>query len=285
MTSKEIANPVFRCLLLAVLFVMPEPETSSAEVARVTTVGMAGKIDQLVLPGTELESLHAEDRGVPLVLRIAKAWPHGSAFRYDLVYYGLEPGKHDLAKYLRRKDGSSTADLPEIEVEVRPVLPPGQVEPQPLPSRGTPSLGGYRAFLQVGVALWFAGLFMILLVGRRIRRDRDANESKPRSIADRLRPLVDGAIKGAVSTGQLAELERTLIAYWRRRLGLHDLKSADLFAQLRRHEEAGPLLEQLERWLHHPASQVPVDVTSLLRPYRDLPACDLDQLAKEGRAT
>ena len=55
-----------------------------------------------------------DDRRAPVVLRIVDVYPHGTAFRYDLEYYGLEPGTFDLRDYLRRKDGSSTADLPPI---------------------------------------------------------------------------------------------------------------------------------------------------------------------------
>ena len=111
---------------------------------------MPGKIDQLVLPGTELEVKPLEDRRAPLVLRIAEAYPHGSAFRYDLVYYGLEPGDYDLRNYLRRKDGSALGELPPIPVKVDPVLPPGQVEPNPLALERSPSLGGYRLLLAIG---------------------------------------------------------------------------------------------------------------------------------------
>ena len=32
--------------------------------------------------------------------------PTSEDHRYDLVYYGLEPGGYDLRDFLRRKDGS-----------------------------------------------------------------------------------------------------------------------------------------------------------------------------------
>src|SRR5438876_7853227 len=76
---------------------------------RATTVGMPARIEQLVLPGSELEVKPLEDRRQPVVLRIVTSYPHGTAFRYDLVYYSLEPGEFDLRDYLRRKDGSSSA--------------------------------------------------------------------------------------------------------------------------------------------------------------------------------
>src|SRR5687768_1974296 len=98
-----------------------------ADDQRHSTVGMPARIDQLVLPGSELEVKPLDDRKLPVVLRIAAVFPHGSAYRYDLVYYGLDPGTFDLKDYLRRKDGSSTVDLPTLKVEIQTLLPPGQV--------------------------------------------------------------------------------------------------------------------------------------------------------------
>ena len=46
------------------------------------------------------------------------------------------------------------------------------------------------------------------------------------TLADRLRPLVDAAVAGALSAGQHAELERLLIGYWRRRLNLEQAAPA-----------------------------------------------------------
>jgi hypothetical protein len=44
---------------------------------------------------------------------------------------------------------------------------------------------------------------------------------------------------------------------------------------MRNHPEAGPLIRNLEEWLHRPAAETQVvDVASLLRPYQDLAADD-----------
>src|SRR5690242_7913189 len=71
-----------------------------------TRVGIAGRLDQVVIPGSELEVVPHEDRKLPIRLRIVAVYPHGSAFRYDLEYQGLEPGSFNLKDYLRRKDAS-----------------------------------------------------------------------------------------------------------------------------------------------------------------------------------
>ena len=52
---------------------------ASAEDLRNPTVGISGKIEQLVLPGPELEAKPIEDDTVPVVLRVTAVYPHGEA--------------------------------------------------------------------------------------------------------------------------------------------------------------------------------------------------------------
>jgi hypothetical protein len=234
---------------------------------------MSGRLEQLVLPGAELEAVPNEDRTAPIVLRVVGVFPHGSAFRYDLEYYGLEPGTFDLKNYLRRKDGSSTADLPSLPVKVLPLLPPGQITPNTLEVREPPSLGGYRTLQIVAGAGWVLGFAAIVYLGflRRKKVALGPGDVPPHSLADRLRPLVVGALAGKLSQPQLASLERTLIAFWRKRLRLEQDDPARAIETLRSHAEAGPLLEQLEIWLHRPGPTADVDPARLLRPYQQLP--------------
>jgi hypothetical protein len=96
------------------------------------------------------------------------------------------------------------------------------------------------------------------------------------TLAERLRPLVEGAVAGRLPPARLAELERTLIAYWERRLHVGDQKPMAALAELRQHPEAGPLLRQLESWLHRPGGGAAVDVAALLAPYQNAPAADLE---------
>src|SRR5262249_47504332 len=127
----------FACLWLAM------SGTAFADDRRESTIGMPARIDQLVLPGPELEVKPLEDRKSPVVVRIVETYLHGTDFRYDMVYYALEHGTFDLRDYLRRKDGSPAAELPPLVVTIRPLLPPGQVEPHSLEIGRTPWLGGY----------------------------------------------------------------------------------------------------------------------------------------------
>ncbi len=267
---------LFRYAVLLVLTFLP----AALRADDAPTVGYPARIRGLVLPGPELEPKPLDDRKAPVVVRVENVYPHGTAFRYDLVYYGLEPGKFDLKDYLRRKDGSATADLPAIPVEVRSVLPAGQVEPNALKAERPPFLGGYLVTLIVAGVLWVIGLFVILLAGRRRRRARELLAVRPLTAAERLRPLVEGAMAGRLTASQRADLERTLLAYWGRRLGLRDRKPAEAIRTLKAHPEAGPLLTQLEAWLHRPGSGRDVNVTTLLGPYQNVPAEALEAEAK-----
>lgn len=261
-------------LLLVALTFIPHPSLAvQSPPAASPTVGMPAKIEQLVLPGTELETKPIEDRQAKLVVRITEVFPHVSAFRYNLVYYGLEPGEYDLKDYLRRKDGGLTADLPKIPVTIRAILPPGQIEPNELRPMPSGFWSSYRLWMGVGAVVWVLGLLAILFVGRGKKKvdDGDGLPGGP-TLADRLKPLVERAMSGTLEPGQHAELERMLIGYWRKRLDLDSASPAQAIASIRGDARAGPLLLQLEAWLHRPDHDEEVDVAALLEPYRHLPA-------------
>jgi len=246
-----------------------------AEDNRNSTVGLAARIDQIVISGSELEAKPLQDDRAPIVLRIVSAFRHGSAFRYDFEYYGLEPGEFDLKDYLQRKDRSSSEDLPSINVKIASVLPLGQIKPNAVVPRSSPDVGGYWMTMATVATIWLCGLVAIIwwICAEHAQKHRHATASQqPLSLADRLRPIVQDAIAGKTNEGQLAELERMLLAFWRKRLKLDDMDAADAIAALRKHQEAGVLLEQLEVWLHRPESSGEIDVAVLLDPYQDLPA-------------
>ncbi len=240
-----------------------------------STVGYPAVIEELVLPGSELEAA-AQTQKSPIVLRVRSVSPHGALFRYDLEWSGLEPGEHDLGDYLRRKDGTSTDELPPIPVRVRSVLPAGQVLPHAPETGALPRFGGYRALMIALAVLWTAGLVWILRSRRRRRVAVAGARPRPRTLAERLRPLVERAMAGQLSAAERSELELGLVAWWRRKLDLHDRTPQETLALLRKHAEAGPLLQGLEDWLHRPAPPADVDVARLLAPYRDLPADALE---------
>jgi hypothetical protein len=248
-------------------------ETILAETApRQSAVGIPATIDQLVLPGPEREVAPIEDFKTPVVVRIVEIYPHGKDFRYDLSYYGLIPGKYNLATFLRRKDGKPDADLPEIPVTIESLLPPGQIQPHELSPKVSARFGGYRLLALLVAMVWSAGFVFILYALRRKAVSYQAIPTQRLTLAERLRPLVEQAVAGTLNPGQRAELERLLLGYWTRKLGLENRDPAAMMAALRNDPEAGRVVRQLEDWLHRPGGEQDVDVPALLRPYANIPA-------------
>lgn len=275
--SKSVAARLFLAIVLAAALL---GETNlRAEDQRSVTVGMPAQIDQIVLSGSELEVTPLEDERTPIVVRITGTFPHGTAFRYDIQYYGLEPGEFDLKDYLRRKDRSPMDDLAPLTVNIESILPPGQVRPNVLARKSSPYLGGYWMTLAIAGMAWLIGLVVIIwwmLAKHASQHGASGASRRPATLAERLRPIVQDAIAGKTSETQLAALERMLIAFWRKRLNLDDVNADDAIAALRKHQEASVLLEQLEVWLHRPGDAAAVNVAELLEPYQDLPADALE---------
>lgn len=291
----ERVNRVKRIgLLLVFVFVAAPLCAQEPAPVKETTVGISGRIEGIVIPGPELVTRKIEDRTKPVVVWFTRTYPHGTDFRYDLEYYGLDPGTYNLAEQFRRKDGTPVGTLPPeragalvgfgaaalptdlmpaIWVKVNPIRPPGQVRPNDLEIEKASRLGGYRWIAIGAAAVWGLGLLAIVawMLSPLFRSRKVAAGVRTVSLADRLRPLVQGAIAGKLSQEELAKLERGLFALWRKRLNLEAAEPAVAITKLRKHPDAGPLLGQLEEWLHKPGPQTPVDVPTLLAPYRDLP--------------
>jgi hypothetical protein len=123
------------------------------------------------------------------------------------------------------------------------------------------------------IALWAASLFLIVRHGRKPKSATFDEPVPPEpTFAERLRPLVERAVTGSLSTEEKAALERMLITHWQRRLGLAQADGEELILRLREHPEAGVLLRALEDWLHRPPGSATIEVESVLAPYRIRPA-------------
>lgn len=257
---------------------------SAAPIA--VSIGMEGKLTGLVLPGSELEPTPVADRQQPVVVRIDRVYKHGDAHRYDLAFFCFEPGSHDLRNYLRRKDATSAADLPPIPVVARSTLPPGQIVPRALPAGELPSIGGYRTLVAIATIAWVIVLLAIAFARRGASASTTTAAHAPLTLAARLQPLIERGLAGELSTDETASLERLLLGYWRHKLGLVDRPADEAYRTLRRDAEAGPMLAELERWLHRrPGSAGDVDVAALLRPYQHLPADILERSNDPQAAT
>jgi hypothetical protein len=241
--------------------------TAFAKADDVPTVGIEGRL-LVLLPGTALLA-KAADRTAPVNVRIASTRPHGTLTEYDLRYIGLVPGKYDLRQFLVREDGSPTNDLPPLEVQIAGLLP-AQHKGELLAHQGSPfaALGGYKFVISAAVALWALVLIPIFLANRKRKVAAEPPASiAPPTLAQRLRPLVELATTGRLTTDQQAQLERMLLSHWRERLGLESVSASEAIARLREHSEAGVLLRALEDWLHRPPGTAKVDLDAVLAPY------------------
>lgn len=246
----------------------PAPRTSTPPTPK-TTVGMPGRMEQLVLPGTMLKAKQVEPAD-PVVVRIADSQPHGDRYRYTIVYWGMEKGKYDLRRYLERVDGSDTSDLPPIPITVDSVMVVDNGHLNPLESRTLPLVGGYRSLLVIGGILWVlvsVGIFVLWRTPRPKTRSTLATQT-PLTWADRLRPLLEKCRDGKLDASQQAALERLILSFWRDRLGLTEVPAAEAIHRLKSDPQAGVLLAQLESWLHSPNPDRSVDLNQLLEPYR-----------------
>jgi hypothetical protein len=241
----------------------PAPSSKSA----IPTVGMEGRLEA-TLSGTLLEAKIADEKSL-VILRIAETRPHGTLTWYDLRYVGLVPGRYDLRSCLVRKDGTTTDDLPKLEIEVGGLLPASYQGELVQPPRSLARFfGGYRATLIVVGVLWLLALFALFLVGRK-KAPGPLQPSAPArpTLAQRMGPLIEQAAAGQLSSDGKAHLERLLLSYWRERLHLAELSPGDAMISLRQHPEAGILLRALEDWLHRPPGVARVEIQALLQPY------------------
>lgn len=256
------------------------PQTGAAAEPSSASVGMSKRVEEIILPGSELQVKQIADED-PIILRIVSIHPHGpDMFRYELEYYGLAPGEYNLATFLERKDRSETGALPAIPVTIESILPADRVEPNSPAATTIPRIGGYQFWMTVIFILWVVGMFLIVFVRRKSAADEDESQQPPPSLSDRLQPMVEKAIAGELTQSQMAELEMMLVAFWRKRLHLEQTDVAEVTQILKQHEEAGPLLQQLEMLLHRPDADQRLnapEIAKILEPYQHLPADALDE--------
>ncbi|MCH2178903.1 MAG: hypothetical protein MK106_08870 [Mariniblastus sp.] len=251
--------------------------SDSSSVLENPSVGYPARLVGIVLPAPRVIAQAIEAREQQLVVRILDTYAHGTDFRYDIEFYGLEPGTFDLADYLTREDSGTAEHLPQIPVTiVSNQSTNGFPTPTPLEPRRAAFYHFYKTVLMVGGILWVTGLVALIFVGRK-RKKRQTASASPKSVAERLRPLVEQAAAGTIDEKGKAELERTLEVFWRRKLNLNDLSASDLRKTLREHPQAQEMLKQFDLWLYRPGEAGNVDIDELLSPYQSLPMDELQR--------
>ena len=259
--------PISRWLLVC----LPLCGWTCAALAEVpqSPVGIPHRMTDVILPAPQCQAVPWDDPRQPIVLRVLQVVPHGDAFRYQMEFYGLDPGDYDLSQWLQAADGTAHPALPAIPARVVSQLPPGQIQPQSLEAGRLPWMGGYRLALVLSAIAWTLGGVALWWMGRRRRVAAVVADRPVATWADRLRPLLQAARDGRLSVSEQAELERLLLGYWCRRLSAEPADSSEGMLALRAHPQAGPLVRQLEAWLHAPGPGDAVDLEQLLAPYRD----------------
>ena len=237
---------------------------------------MPAKIEQLVLPGPELEVKPLEDRRAPVVVRIIERLSArlGVSLRPGLLRPGagrVRPEElpaaqgrlADWATCRRSRSRSSRCCRPARSSRTRAgagaVAVAGRLSPAPGLRRARSGCAGWRRSCLLGRRKQAAGA--------------RPQASRPSTLADRLRPLVDAAVAGTLSEGQHAELERLLIGYWRKRLKLEQASPAEAIDRDARSRRGRRPAAQLEDWLHRPGARAEAGRRRRpARPYQELPA-------------
>jgi len=263
-------------VFLLSIFVAQGDTSDSKEPLASATVGAPAILKDVILPGSELVAKPLA--GDPeMVVQIVDSIAHGDSFRYTIRFSGLEPGKHNLAKWLKRKDGSENGTLPKIPVEIESLLPAGQITPNELPRGWLPNMGGYKVLMWVAAGLWSLVLIALIFVGRRKKKELQESSLPQESLADLLKTRLEAAFDNKVPSQQYAELERMLFSMWRRRLGFESLPVDQALAKIKANPESGPLIIQLENWMHRPRDEnEQVDLAGLLEPYRNFSVDELE---------
>jgi hypothetical protein len=265
------AGKILSTLLLIALMT----GVTTAEDNQSPSVGTAGTVSSVVMLGSKLKGKPLVN-DPPMVVQVVNTFPHVDGFRYDLRFQGFEPGKYDLAEWLVREDGSEIGDLPKIEVEIVSLLPAGQVTPHELGAGSIPFLGGYQWLVTLAAIAWSIVLLALILGGRRKNKKR-IEQASELTLADLLHERLSRAYDQKLEPKEYAELERMLLAMWRRRLKLENVPTDQALRQIRDHKDAGPLMRQIENWMHSPKPLHEVDLPTLLKPYQGIPATALDQ--------
>ena len=235
------------------LLVLSATKGLSAEEVPEGFVGQACVVRQVLIPGPRVVPTPLTQDRPNVILRITEVYPRVDSALYDFECYGLEAGQHDLRDFLQYADGSKLDDVSPILIQVNSVLPAGQIVPAPLANQRPPRLSTYQGLVVAFVVTWILGLLAILFARRRPPAEL-TEEPHERTLAELLKPKLERARGGALPEDEFAELERLIVEHWRRQGDAPNRSYEAARAELHALPEAGPLLAELEDWLHRPDS-------------------------------
>ncbi len=240
-------------------------------------IGIEGDL-KVTLARGDYQPKPFDDR-TALILRLEAVTPSADGKHvYDFHYMGFEPGIYQLSDYLIHPDGTLAIEIGEVQIEVKSILPPNhdgalnRYLPRPFPW-----IGGYRMLLGILAALWVLGLLSFVWFYRRKKPVLMVDDTPPPpTYAERMRPFVEAAAAGSLTSSGQAQLERLMTGYWREKLALpENQRMAESLAALMRDTQAGSLLRAMERWLHCPGGASAAEINSLLEPYLHSPEASI----------
>lgn len=276
--------------LIAVLCVLVNAGRIRAQTPAASTDGLRGMVQtvEFEAAGSILQAIANQHRDSPVMVRLEtlKKNDDGTTrYRADII--GLIAGEYDLRDFLERRDGSELALTPIPVVVMSQLDNDGGVDLSTMSASPPLSPSRYRLIAVVLGLAWLSWP-VVYLVRRRSRNDEaiaPVISYRAPTLADQLRPLVEQALDGSLSTRDQGRLELLMYAYWQKELHI-DGSPAYAVSRVRRHARSCELLQTVERWLHagpHRADVTEDHLMRLLAPYRRAPAISEAAIANEGR--
>lgn len=255
-------------------FAFESPQTSPSAVSQIER-GITGT-HTFTYDGPTLRVRTQRDADAPLIVRLKQTNDNA----YEANFIGTREGEFDLRQALYHVDGS-LSELPSMPVRVISTLPNDQRSDLFQAIDFEPTLGGgYRLGMLIAAALWLI-VPAAIFAWRWLRQPPVVAEEPPASVptwGQRLEPLVTAAVNRPLSAEEKRQLELLLLHYWRERSGADALEMAVSIRELRQHPEAGPLVRNIEAWLHRSAGtdgeaalslgRSPAEIVQLLEPFR-----------------
>lgn len=242
-------------LLLVVAFTLQGKADDQSSAS--SPLGLPVKLTDIYIPGTEVEPVPRTNLSSSLVIRILEIKPASEGFRYDMEIYGLDPGSHQLAQYLRYADSKQAVTDLNKSLEVTIQHPADTLpKPQDLSYSAPKNLSNYRVIMTSLAVIW-ALAFLLIIFYRKRSRTEGTEEAAAPSTYEKIQSLVLATAHGDLTHSQKAELERLIIGHWKKQVpGLEVMPTSEAITQLRSHTEASPLVLKIEHWLHAPSPSV-----------------------------
>ena len=198
-------------------------------------------------------------------------------FQYKVQFFGAQAGDYDLSNWISLEDGSKPVtggQVPSMWVRIVSDLPPEKgTSLYEIADPALYSPSGYRRIAFALGTIWLLTPLVLLFLNRREKFEPPAQiVTPPLTLTDRLRPLIESAHRGSLTTEQKGQMELLLYVFWQQRLKLPGSLTQSI-PLMRSDKTAGHLLRTLEAWVHCRPDRRPVldesTLQALLEPYHE----------------